>query len=133
MPTIQVEAKVTVDDLLRAVDQFETAELDRFVDRLLALRARRHAPCLAREESDLLERINRGLPPDLQQRYAELIGKRQSESLTPEEHGELLRLTDQVEALEAARLQWLVELARIRQKPLGALLQELGIPASGHG
>ena len=43
------------------------------------------------------------------------------------EHEELLRLTNQVEGLEADRLAHLAELARLRRTSLTALMEELGI------
>jgi hypothetical protein len=43
MPTLHVEAQVSPDDLLQAVDQLGMAELERFVSRVIALRARRAA------------------------------------------------------------------------------------------
>lgn len=41
MPTIHVEAQVSPGDLIAAVEQLGTAELDRFLSQVLALRARR--------------------------------------------------------------------------------------------
>jgi hypothetical protein len=79
-------------------------------------------------ETDLLRQINQGLPEQVRGRYEELIRKRQDQTLTSEEHAELLRLTDQAEMLEASRAQALVRLPQLRQKPLAAVLSDLGIP-----
>jgi hypothetical protein len=67
------------------------------------------------------------VPPEIQRRYDQLIAKRRAESLTPDEHDELLRLTDQMENLEARRMEHLAELARLRQTSLPALMKTLGI------
>src|SRR5437879_3741217 len=104
MPTIQVEAHLSRRDLLRATEQLDPAEFQQFVADVLGLRAERQAPRLSTSESDLLLIINRGLPEDLQRRYRELIAKRGQQTLSPEEQSELLRLSDQVEQLEAERL-----------------------------
>ncbi len=133
MPTIQVQAQLSPEDLFHAVEQLGTPELDRFVQQVLALKAQRQTPCLSRDETELLGRINRGLPADLRERYAELIDKRQVQALSPDEHDELLRLTDRVEELEAQRAQALVELAQLRRQPLAVLLRDLGIPAPANG
>jgi uncharacterized membrane protein YheB (UPF0754 family) len=133
MPTIQVQAQLSSDDLLHAVEQLGPPELEQFVQQVLALKAQRQTPCLSRAETELLGQINRGLPADLRERYAELIGKRQAQTLTADEQAELLRHTDQVEMLEAQRAQALVELAQLRRQPLAALLQDLGIPAPADG
>ncbi len=82
---------------------------------------------LSDTESELLMKINEGVPDTVQRRYDELIAKRRKESLTPEEYSELLELTDQMELLDARRLASLAELARIRNKPLTLLMNELGI------
>jgi hypothetical protein len=130
MPTIQLQAQLSAEDLLQAVGQLESAELNRFVARVLALRAQRDAHSLTASETELLRRINQGLPQPLRARYRELIDKRRAETLTPEEHAELLRLTDQVEIADAERAQALVDLARLRQKSLAAVMHELGIPSA---
>ena len=133
MPTIRPEAQVSPADLLDAVDQLGTAELDRFVSLVLALWARRKAPTLPPDEAALLVHINRGLPPELRDRLARLDERREAETLTPEEQAELLRLVAQLEELEAQRVESLSSRARLRGVPLGALMAELGIRPPPHG
>jgi hypothetical protein len=132
MPTIHVEAEVSRKELLEAVEQFSSLELAQFVGQVLALRARREAPGLSASESELLLRINRGMPEELSGRYGELIAKRNAEILGQDELTELLRLTDAFESFEADRVAALGELARIRGVSLEKLMAELGIPASDH-
>ncbi len=127
MPTIQVEAQVSSSELLRAVEQLDAVELERFVLQVIALKAGRSGPQLSRTEAELLTIINQPLPAALGQRYAELLAKRSAEMLSPNEHAELLRLTDQVEKLEANRLEALVELAHLRKTSLTALMKDLDI------
>jgi hypothetical protein len=133
MPTIRVEAQVSGSELLEAVEQLSPAEFQRFVADVLGLRARRESPQLSAPEAELLMRINQGLPEELRRRLDDLIAKRQARVLTPDEHAELLRLTDEVENLEVDRLEALVELARLRGTSLAAVMQELGITAPAHG
>jgi hypothetical protein len=132
MPTIQLEAHLSTDDLLRAADQLPPAELEQFVAKLLTIRAHRQAPCLGRTETELLQRINHSLSETLRSRYAELIDKRNARTLTPEEYTELLRLTDETEAAQADRVRAIVELAAMRKTSFDAILQELGIPGNSH-
>src|SRR5690242_1539943 len=98
MPTIQME--LSRDQLLKAVAQLSSDELEQFVSQVIALQAQRRAPSLPHAEADLLLKINTGLPADVQQRYNDLIDKRRAEILTPDEHAELLRMTSQVEEFE---------------------------------
>lgn len=79
---------------------------------------------------ELLLAINRSLPAAKTQRYQELTARRQAETLSPMEHQELLDLTDGVERLQAERIEHIAELAYLRGKPLGVLMEELGIRPS---
>ena len=127
MPVVQVEAQVLTDELLKAVGRLSQPDLEQFVFQVIALRAQRQAPGLPRVESELLLKINEGIPSDVQKRYNELIAKRQAEVLTPDEYEELLQMVQQVEKLEARRVEYLAELARLRGIALTALMENLGI------
>src|SRR3954451_21607610 len=82
MPTIQIEAELGQADLLRAVEQLNPAEFDQFVSQVLTLRARREAPSVSSSETELLLRINQGLPELLSRRHAALLQKRSDHSPT---------------------------------------------------
>jgi hypothetical protein len=133
MPTIALQANLSTDDLIRAVDQLAAGELDEFVRRVLTLRARRQAGSLSPEETGLLQRINQGLPREQQEHYQGLLDRRDTRTLTAQEHQELLRLTDQVEQAEADRAAALVELAQLRQVTVDQVLRDLGIRPASHG
>lgn len=127
MPVIQFEAQLSSAQLLQAVELMPSEELDEFVERILLLHAQRSATHLKHTESELLLQINRGIPPELRERYEALSAKRQAETLNSEEYAELLRLTGKIEQLDAVRLTALAELARLRQISLAELMQTLGI------
>lgn len=133
MPTIHIEAQVSPGDLIAAVEQLGTAELERFWAQVLALRARRRAPSLPAEEAELLIRINRGLPAELRERLDELGAKREAESLAPDEHAELIQLVARLEELEAQRIEDLSRLSTIRGIPLPDLMRELGLDPPDDG
>lgn len=123
MSTSQLET----ERLLDAALQMSRAELERFVARLFALKARQEAPSLTPGESELLMKINQGLPVEVQQRYDSLIRKRRRHKLTRAEHRELLALTQQIERHDVERLKRLSDLARLRGLSLPDLMQALGI------
>jgi hypothetical protein len=133
MPTIHLDAQVSSEELLSAVDQLGTAELDRFVSGVLALLARRKAPSLPPEEAALLVQINQGLPAELRDRLERLGEKRESETLTPDEHAELLPLVAHLEDLQVQRVEKLSRLARLRGMSLAALMDDLGIQPPDDG
>jgi hypothetical protein len=127
MATVRVEAQLSSDELLKAVEQLSLPELEEFASQVIALQAQRKAPSLPQAEADLLLRINRGLSLELQRRYDELVTKRRAETLTSDEYDELLHLTDEIEQFEARRVEYLAQLARLRGTSLTALMESLGI------
>ncbi len=79
------------------------------------------------DETELLLKINQGLPFDTQKRYDGLVAKRKAETLTLDEHQELLGLIEQIEKSDAERVKHLADLARLRGTTLTALMKDLGI------
>jgi hypothetical protein len=84
-------------------------------------------------ESELLARINEGLPDVLRGRYGELIARRDQALLDSDEHAELLRLSAEVEQHEGDRVAALAELARMRGVSLSAVMNLPGISAPSDG
>jgi hypothetical protein len=130
MPTINIRADVSVDVLVKAAEQLSATELRHFTSQVLALNAKRMAPSVTQEEAELLVHINSRLPENVQQRYDELIAKRDAETLGDAEHAELLRLTQHVEAFDVARVEALSKLASRRGVTLSAVMRQLGIESS---
>jgi hypothetical protein len=127
MPTIHIQADVSVNMLVQAAAQLSAGELQQFTAQLLALTAKRMAPSVTQEEAELLVRINSRLPEEVQRRYAELIAKRDAETLSEAEYAELLGLTKQVEAFDVARVEALTKLAALRGVTLAELMRHLEI------
>ena len=127
MAVVQVEAQLSTDELLKAIGQLDQPELEQFMYQIIELRACRQAPSLPQDEAKLLLKINQGISPEVQKRYDELVAKRRAESLTADEYDELLLLTDQIENLEVRRMEYLTELARLRQTSLTKLMEDFGI------
>ena len=96
MTTVQVQVQLSPEDLLAAVNQLSLSNLNEFANQVIALRAQRTAPVLSKDESELMLNINQSLSEETWKRYHELIEKRQDETLTQEEHRQLLDLTEQV-------------------------------------
>lgn len=125
MTTIQLE--VSRDHLLQAIEQLETDDLAELVTELLNLRARRYAPILSHQETELFERINQWLTAEEQQQRARLQQKLEDETLTAAEHRELIQLNDKAERLNAQRIEALAQLAVLRQTTLPQLMYSLGL------
>lgn len=95
--------------------------------------AHRKAPALSERESQLLLAISQSLPPGLQKRFQELIGKAEQEILSKEEEKEYIALASKVEKMDVFRLQGLVELAQLRSITVDELLKQLGINLAVNG
>jgi hypothetical protein len=125
--TVQVKTELPFNELLNAVEQLNLSDLEQLMFQIITLQARRKAPSLPKDESELLLKINQGLPASIQKRFNELVAKRQAETLTPDEHQELLDLTDQIEKSDAKRVEYMVKLAKIRGISLSALMKNLSV------
>ncbi|QTA93555.1 hypothetical protein [Desulfonema magnum] len=132
MTTVRVETEISFDKLLKAVEQLSQNDLEQLMNQVLALQARHKAPSLPKDESDLMLKISQGLPSETRKRLGKLVARRQEEKLTPEEHQELLRLTDLLEKSDAERMKHISELARIRGVSIEVLMEELGISQCAH-
>ena len=127
MPTLKIEAQISALDLLQAVEQLSQTELEQFVEKILQVKAKRIAPSLSTNESELLIKINQDLPQELREIYQSLIEKRNQENLTEAEYQQLLELTEEVEKYQAQRLEYLTQLAQIRQLSLTNLIAQMGL------
>lgn len=119
--------QASTEQLLDAIAQMPQPELETFVEQVLKLRAQRQAPSLSAAETELLLKINEGIPANLQHRFNELLAKRQVLTLTEVEHAELIQLGDHIEQLDAERIEHLAALAKLRQRSLREIMQDLGI------
>jgi len=132
MTTLQIKTELLFEDLLYAVDQLNIPDLDQLLSQIVALRARRKAPSLSKNESELLLKINQGLPFNTQKQFDALVAKRQAETLTPEEHQDLLNLTDQIEQSDAQRVGYIAKLAQLRGIPFADMMEELKFASPAH-
>lgn len=127
MPTVKIEAQISALDLLEAVQQLSQPELEQFLQQVLQFHAQKIAPNLSTKESELLIKINQDLPQNLRELYQILIDKRDRETLTASEYQQLLESTEQVEKYQAQRLEYLTQLAQIRQISLTNLISQMGL------
>jgi hypothetical protein len=130
MSTVKVEVQLSSEELLKAVEQLNLSELEQFVSQVIVLQAQRKAIALPEAEAKLLLNINQSIPPNIQEEYEKLAAKRDDEILTDDEHEKLLKLTEEIETIQAQRIENLAELARLRGISLTTLMENLGIHAT---
>lgn len=118
---------MSINALLKAAAQLDAPELEHFIAELIAMKAKRSAPAVSKDEAALLQQINKSLPPDVQQRYDTLRAKLSDETITPDEHQELIAFNDRIEEADVERVKALAALAQLRNISITDLMDELGI------
>jgi hypothetical protein len=76
--------------------------------------------------AELLLQINDGPSEAVWQRYHELSARRDAEILTPQEHEELIGLSQFIESSDMKRLEYIVRLAELRGVNLRTVRTQLG-------
>lgn len=124
MTQITVQTQLPFEQLIQTVEQLDSTELEQLIAQAIRVQTKRKVPSLSKEQSLLLQQINQSIPKNLQERYDLLITKRRADTLTDVEYQELLELSDRIEALDVKRLEYLSDLAKLRQTSLTAVIQE---------
>ncbi len=122
---ITKQVDLGMDDILNGISELETKDLEKFIQKIGHLIARRKVAYLPERESQLLLKINRAIPATLQKRYEYLLAKNREETITPIEHEELIKVIEKMETKNAERLEFLIELSRIRNISLDILMKQL--------
>jgi hypothetical protein len=122
---ITKQVDLGLDDIINGISELETKDLEKFMQKIGHLIARRKVAYLPERESQLLMKINKAIPAPLQKRYEYLLTKNREETITSLEHDELLKVIEKIETKNADRLENLIELSRIRNISLDILMRQL--------
>ena len=109
--------------------------IDRLISQVLEKSTPRRLPddlILRDREAELLQKINLGITPEEWAKFHALSQKRSSATIGQNELNELIQLTSRIETANVVRLQYLAELADLRQVPLRQLMHDLGISPQNH-
>lgn len=82
---------------------------------------------LSAKESVILRQVNEWMPSETWQKYQELREKLWAETLTEAEHQLLIEISHQIEIINAQRIRFIAELARLRRVSLEEMMSQLGI------
>lgn len=118
---------IYTNNLLQDIAQLDTSSIEQLKADMEAILEKRKQIVKQKKEQKLVQKIHNYTAFDNYKRYQELLEKHRSESITIEEYQELMTLTPQIENNNAERLEHLMTLAKIRQKPLREVMQELGL------
>jgi len=125
---IKSSVNVKIEEVLEAVRNLDTPELEDFFQQIAEIVVRRKNALSPNKEAELLTKINApALPEKAQVEYEFLYGKLQSETINEEEYQRLSELMQKIEEKGVDRLKHLVELSKLKNKSLSELMIELKI------
>ncbi len=116
------DGNLAFDDLLKGMAALETSEIVQFMHEMGRIVATRKVSVLSIRETELLKKINTSIPEKLQKTYQSLTQKLNKEIITEVEYQELLKIITKIEQKKAIKLEYMIELARLRN----ISLRELG-------
>ncbi|MDP5018584.1 STAS/SEC14 domain-containing protein [Anabaena sp. UHCC 0187] len=124
MPSINVEVQLSSEQLFKAVEQLTQPNLEQFLSQIVVLYTHKAAASLVENESQLFVQSHQHMIIDNNEK---LIDKTEVESLTKEEYKALLYLGEQIDRLQAQRIEYMAELAKIHGISLTKLMENLGL------
>jgi hypothetical protein len=119
--------KQNLDNIYQMLSGMNLLELNQVMNKVMRLRKQKLPTVLSKVETELIRKINKGLPLDIQKRYDFLLIKKKAQELSNEEYAELLEITSFSEQFNVQRLESVVELSKIRNKPFDELILKLGL------
>lgn len=114
-----------LNNIFKVLPKLNLPELEEIMQKIIGIRKQKLPNILTQVETELLRKINKKVPGEIEKRYDFLLIKRKKEELTQPEHEELLELTGYMENQNVKRLENLIELARIRNITLDELIEDL--------
>ncbi len=114
-----------LNNIYQSLSTLNVIELDQVMQEVLILRRKKLPSVLTQNETELLKKINSAAPAVIQKRYDFLVKKRKNETLNDEEYQELLELTAYMENLGVKRLEYVLELAKLRNLSLDEIVEQL--------
>lgn len=126
-----MDLRTTKLELIRKIADIQSEklleEVRDFLNQSLQKELKSKPTAFSKEESELILKINEGLPEEMQIRYKELLKKSVDKSLTSEEENELLQIIPKVEEKSVERLKYIAELAQFWKTSIDDVMDRLGI------
>ncbi len=119
--------QLTFSDLVNRAVNLSSDEYEKFIATVNSLRARKRPDKPSKKESELLKKINQGFPNEKWERLQSLDAKMEESALSEAEYSELTKLTEAYEAYCVERIQWLKELALLKNTSLEEAIHQSGL------
>lgn len=115
-------------DLIENAASLSLPDFEKLMRSIRVRRAQRQSPnVLSKEEADLLRKIYHAFPAEKTARQVILNAKIWNETLSENEHSELLELIEAHETHAVERMESLLKLAMLRNVEYSVLVSQLGI------
>ncbi len=122
---IKSNIKLGLKDILKAISTLETKDIEIFLKEVTGILAqKKEKESKNTDESTLIKQIKSAYPIKLNKRFQFLRSKLTTQQLSEKEQKELIDLTNRFEALDAQRLQYLMQLAQLRGTSLNDIIKE---------
>ncbi len=122
---IKSNIKLGLKDILKAISTLETKDIEVFLKEVTGILAqKKEKESKNTDESTLIKQIKSAYPIKLNKRFQFLRSKLTTQQLSEKEQKELIDLTNRFEALDAQRLQYLMQLAQLRGTSLNDIIKE---------
>ncbi len=122
---IKSNIKLGLKDILKAISTLETKDIEIFLKEVTGILAqKKEKESKNTDESTLIKQIKSTYPTKLNKRFQFLRSKLTTQQLSEKEQKELIDLTNRFEALDAQRLQYLMQLAQLRGTSLNVIIKE---------
>lgn len=118
-----------LNSIYQSLSVLNINELDLVMNEIITIRRQKMPSVLLEHETELLRKINMTPPSVIQKRYNQLIKKKTKDSLKEEELHELIELTTYMENFNTKRLEYLLELSKLKNITLDMLMEHLQIKA----
>ncbi|TAE54581.1 MAG: STAS/SEC14 domain-containing protein [Nostocales cyanobacterium] len=125
MSTVKLELQLSSQELLSAVEQLNESEFEEFVSQIIILHTQRKSEKLIKQEQEHLGNNNHNHNYDSHTYYKQPSIKA-TKQMTDDEYKELLRLSEQIDQLQAHRFEYLTALANLHGVSLTELMKSLG-------
>ena len=127
MATVKLQENEGLNDLIKSVEQLDIDNLEKFLARVLLIRAKKIAPVISKKEANLLTIINQPIPQKLLKGFRKFDVLKKERTLSEKEHRQFTKILNDIEKLNADRLVALASLSKIQQKPLKQLMNQFGV------
>ena len=118
---------LNTQEILQDIIRLDTSSIEELASNLDSIIEKRKQKVDEENEQQLIDKVHQTISTENYKRYQELSQKLRLESITTEEHEELLVLIQKIEASNIERLEHLTTLARLRNISLREVMEQLGL------